>query len=220
MCDLNGNIKTTAMRVKYNRVSTISQSGDRFTADNEKYDLVMLDRVSGKVPFRQREKGKEVVKLAEEGKITELIVEELSRLGRNVGDVVTTLEWLDSKGINVTVRNMGNLQSRPNNIKNKIFETITSLMSSLYAMELENIKERTLTGRMVYVSKGGRLGRPEGSNESEKQFIEKPKSQEIVKMLNRGRTIREICKYLDVSNKTVIKSKRIGIKYGLIKTVA
>lgn len=204
------------MKIKYNRVSTLQQTGDRFFADNEKYDLVLLDKVSGTVPFMQREKGKEIVKLIEDGKITDLVVEELSRLGRNVGDVVLTLQWLDSKGVNVIVRNMGNLQSRPNNTKNKIFELITSVMSSLYSMELENIKERTMAGRMVYVQKGGKLGRPAGACEGERKFIEKEKSKEIIKYLNKQRTIREISKCTSASNKTIIKTKRIAKRYGLI----
>jgi DNA invertase Pin-like site-specific DNA recombinase len=208
------------MKIKYNRVSTLQQTGNRFEMDQEKYDLILLDKVSGTVPFMQREKGQEVVKLVEAGKIKDLVVEELSRLGRHVGDVIQTLHWLDGKGVNVIVRNMGNLQSRPNNTKNKIFELITSLMSSLYSMELENIRERTYSGRVVYVQNGGRLGRPLGSGENERSFIEKPKSKEIIKLLNKDRTIREISKYLGVSNKTIIKTKRIGQKYGLIAAEA
>lgn len=207
----------TIMKIKYNRVSTIGQSGDRFSVDNEKYDLVMLDKVSGTVPFMEREKGKEIVELVEDGKITDIVVEELSRLGRHVGDVHATLQWLDSKGVNVTVRNMGNLQSRPNGEKNRFFEFVTSMLNSLYSMELENIKERTMAGRMAYVQAGGKLGRPNGSNESERRFLDKQKSREILKYLNRKRTIREISKITSASNKTIIKVKRIGEKYGMLQ---
>ena len=80
------------MKVKYNRVSTIQQSGNRFTADNEKYDLTLLDKVSGTVEFKEREKGKQLSKLVEEGQVEELTVEELSRLGRNTGDCIRVLE--------------------------------------------------------------------------------------------------------------------------------
>jgi DNA invertase Pin-like site-specific DNA recombinase len=89
-------------------------------------------------------------------------------------------------------------------------------MSSLYEMELENIKERTATGRQVYVQKGGKLGKPLGAIESEKKFLEKNKTQEIIKLINKERTIREISKLTDSSNKTIIKTKRIARKYGLI----
>ena len=75
------------MKVKYNRVSTFQQTGNRFTADNEKYDLTLLDKVSGTIEFKEREKGKLLAKLVDEGKVSELTVEELSRLGRNTGYV-------------------------------------------------------------------------------------------------------------------------------------
>ena len=203
------------MRVKYNRVSTFQQSGDRFSIDKEKYDLVLMDKVSGSIPFKDRPKGKEIVQLVESSTLSELVVEEFSRLGRNTGDIISTLEWLDQHGVNVSVRNIG-LQSRPNGDKNPIWKMISSVMSSIYEMELDNIKERTAMGRMVYVQNGGRLGRPENTNESDKKFLEKEKTQAILKYLNKNRTIREICKILDTSNKTVLKAKRIGEKYGLI----
>ena len=203
------------MIVKYNRVSTIQQTGDRFSIDTNKYDLTLLDKVSGSVPFMVRPMGQEVIKLAKAGQLTELVVEELSRLGRNTGDVIKTLEWFEEHEINVNVRNIG-LQSRPNGKKNPIWKMISSVMSSLYEMELTNIKERTLTGRIVYVQNGGKLGRPNGSNENEKEFLNKDKSQEIVKYLKKDRTIREISKLLNVSNKTVIKVKKIAGTYGLL----
>lgn len=205
------------MKVKYNRTSTLQQSGDRFTLDNEQYDLTLLDKVSGSLPFKERPKGNEVVKLVEEGKINELVVEEFSRLGRNTGDVVRTLEFLEKHEVNVHVRNLG-LQSRPNGKKNPIWKLISTVMSSLYEMELENIKERTSTGRQVYVQKGGRLGRPEGTLEGDKKFLEKEKSKEIIKLLNKERTIREISKLSESSFKTVIKTKRVAIKYGLVNS--
>lgn len=203
------------MKVKYNRLSSLSQTGNRLTDDKTHYDLVLLDRVSGSVGFKDRPKGQELTKLIEEGKVEELWVEEFSRLGRNTGDVIKTLEWLEEKNVNVIVRNIG-LQSRPNGQKNPIWKMISSVMSSLYEMELENIKERTMVGRKVYVQNGGRLGRPEGSIETEKEFLEKPQSKEIIKNLKKGHTIKDICKILDCSNKTIIKTKKISKKYNLL----
>ena len=205
------------MHVKYNRLSSLSQSGNRLSADKTKYDLVLLDRVSGTVAFKERPKGKELVKLVEEGKVRELVVEELSRLGRSTGNVIQTLEWLEEKEVNVTVRNIG-LQSRPDNKKNPIWKMITAVISSLYDMELQNIKERTSVGRQIYVQRGGVLGRKHGSNESETEFLKKEQTQKILKSLKKGHTIREVCKIADCSNKTVIKTKRIATKHHLLNT--
>lgn len=203
------------MKIKYNRVSTFQQSGDRFSADNDNYDLVLLDKVSGSVGFKDRPKGKEVSKLVDEGKVKELVVEEFSRLGRNTGDVIKTLEWLEEKEVNVTVRNVG-LQSRPNGKKNPIWKMISSVMSSLYEMELENIKERTMVGRQVYLQKGGILGRPLGSNESELIFLQKEMSLNVIKSLKKGLTIREASKVVGVSTRSVMKVKKVGLKHGIL----
>ncbi|RKE77854.1 recombinase family protein [Chryseobacterium sp. AG363] len=203
------------MRVKYNRVSTLLQTGNRFEADKEKYDMVFLDKISGSVSFKDRPKSKELIKLIEEGKISEIVVEEFSRLGRNTGDVIQTLEWLEDEKINVVVRNIG-LQSRPNGKKNAIWKMISSVMSSLYEMELENILERTSVGRMVYLQNGGILGRPIGTNEGDSNFINKPKNKKALEYLKKGRTLREIGKILEMSTKTVMKVKKVAIKLEMI----
>lgn len=204
------------MIVKYNKVSTLQQSGNRFSADNENYDLTLLDKVSGSVPFKERPKGKELVKMIEEGKISKLVVEEFSRLGRNTGDVIHMLEWLENHKVNVYVRNIG-LQSRPNQKKNPIWKMISSVMSSLYEMELENIKERTMVGRQVYVQNGGILGRPKGSNESEVNFLQKEMSINVIKSLRKGLTIRETSKVVGISTRSVMKVKKLGLKQGVLK---
>ena len=78
------------MRISYRRTSTINQSGERFKLDKSNYDLILFDKgVSGKIPFQKREKGSELVNLVEGGKVTELVVAALSRLGRNTIDVLT-----------------------------------------------------------------------------------------------------------------------------------
>jgi DNA invertase Pin-like site-specific DNA recombinase len=203
------------MKIKYNHVSTLQQTGDRFTADKEKYDLVLLDKVSGSIGFKDRPKGQELTRLVEEGRLDELVVEKFSRLGRNTGDVIRTLEWLEERGVNVMVKNIG-LHSRPNGKKNPIWKMISSVMSSLYEMELENIKEPTMVGRQVYVQRGRRFGKPIGSYERETDFLKKEQTQRILKSLKKGLTIREICKIADCSNKTVIGVKKILIKHGLM----
>jgi DNA invertase Pin-like site-specific DNA recombinase len=197
------------MRISYRRTSTISQSGERFKLDKSNYDLILFDKgVSGKIPFNEREKGKELIQLVERGQVTELVVEELSRLGRNTIDVLTTLHFLDEHNVNVVVRNMGNLQSRVSGNKNPVWNLITSVMSSLYEMERENILERTEMGRKMYVLNGGKLGRKKGTNENVQTFLNKPKSQSIIKYLRMGKSTRDISSRLGVSTSTIYKVKQ------------
>lgn len=82
-------------------------------------------------------------------------------------------------------------------------------MSSLYEMELENIKERTATGRMVYLQKGGKLGRPTGSTENEKDFLSKEANRQIKKYIDKGLSVREVSRITGTSTKTVMKVKKL-----------
>ena len=148
------------------------------------------------MPFKERPQAKILINKIEEGIITEVTVEELSRLGRHTGDCITTLEWMDSKEVNVVVRNLG-VQSRPNGKRNPIWNVLTSVISSLYALELENIKERTPVGRKIYVQRGGVLGRKIGTTLSDRDFIDKPKSQKILEYHKKDWTFREIAKQVE-----------------------
>jgi DNA invertase Pin-like site-specific DNA recombinase len=197
------------MKIKYNRTSTINQEGERFKMDKDVYDLTLFDKgVSGKVPFNDREKGKELVKLVLDGKVSELVVECLSRLGRNTVDTLTTLKWLEDSGVNVVVKGMGNLQSHIDGKKNPIWNLITSVMSSLYELERENILERTEMGRKMYVINGGKLGRKIGTVENRQEFLQKDTNQKIISLLDKGKSVRDISGRLGVSTSTVVKVRK------------
>ena len=197
------------MRIKYQRTSSAAQHGKRFEKDTNKYDLVLFDQgISGTTEFKSRTQAKKIVELVESGKLNELVVEELRDIGRNMVDTINTLDWLDKKEVNVVIRSMGNLCSRVNGKRNEIWGLISSVMSSLYAMELENLKIRTAMGRQVYIMNGGKLGREAGTNESVKEFMGKPKSKEIISLLNKGKTVRDIAGRLDVSFNLVVKVRK------------
>jgi DNA invertase Pin-like site-specific DNA recombinase len=197
------------MKIKYNRTSTINQEGERFKLDKDIYDMTLFDKgVSGKVPFMERENGKVLVGLVMEGKVSELVVEELSRLGRNTVDTLTTLKWLEDNGVNVVVRGMGNLQSNIDGKKNPIWNLITSVMSSLYELERENICERTEMGRKMFVINGGKLGRKVGTVENRQEFLQKETNQKIISLLDKGKSVRDISGRLGISTTTVVKVRK------------
>lgn len=205
------------MKVKYQRTSSAAQHGKRFDKDTNQYDLVLFDQgISGTTEFKSRTQAKKIVELVESGKLKELVVEELRDIGRNMVDTINTLDWLDKNEVNVVIRSMGNLCSRVNGKRNEIWGLVSSVMSSLYTLELENLKIRTEMGRKVYLMNGGRLGRERGTNESIKDFMNKSKSKEIISLLNKGKTVRDIAGRLGISLNLVVKVR----KYHTIKDVA
>jgi DNA invertase Pin-like site-specific DNA recombinase len=192
------------LSVKYNRVSTMQQSGERFREDASTYNLTLFDKVSGTVPFSKRPEGAKLVKLIEEGKVERVVVEEISRLGRNVMDVAKTLRFLEDYKVNLCIRGMG-IESMIDGKPNSTFRLILQIMASIAEMEREHIKERTSQGRAIAVSKGVKMGRKEGSNESREKFLKK--HEDIQRMLKSDYTIREIAVITKKAPSTVQRVK-------------
>ena len=69
------------MKVKYIRWSTITQTGARQLLDVQDFDLVLQEQISRSIAFAKRPKGQEVLEMVKAGKVTDLFVEEFSRLG-------------------------------------------------------------------------------------------------------------------------------------------
>ena len=200
----------TPMRVKYQRTSTIEQHGERFGMDKEQYDLVLFDRgISGTKPFRDRTNGIKIITLVEQGKLKELIVPELRDIGRNTFDTISVLDFMERHSVIVTIQSLGNLQSIVEGKKNPLWTLVSSIMSSLYQMELENLKLRTHMGRQSYIMKGGKLGRKIGTKENDSSFMLKPKTREIISLLKKGKSTRDICGRLNVSPNLVTKVRKI-----------
>ncbi|GDX65973.1 hypothetical protein LBMAG36_10400 [Chlorobiota bacterium] len=188
----------------------MEQHGERFGMDVDGYDLILFDRgISGTKPFRERTNGMKIITLVDEGRLKELIVPELRDIGRNTFDTISVLDYMEKHNVIVTIQSLGNLQSIVEGKKNPLWTLVSSIMSSLYQMELENLKLRTHMGRQSYLMRGGKLGRKMGSNENVTTFMNKPKSQEIVSLLNRGKSVRDVCGRLGVSPNLVTKVRRI-----------
>lgn len=200
----------TPMRVKYQRTSTIEQHGERFGMDKEQYDLVLFDRgISGTKPFRERTNGIKIITLVEQGTLKELIVPELRDIGRNTFDTISVLDFMERHSVIVTIQSLGNLQSIVEGKKNPLWTLVSSIMSSLYQMELENLKLRTHMGRQSYLMRGGKLGRKIGTKENDSSFMMKPRTREIISLLKKGKSTRDICGRLNVSPNLVTKVRKI-----------
>ena len=198
------------MMIKYNRTSTINQKGERFKLDKDNYDLTINDfGVSGKIPFNKREGGYKLIELVKEGKVTKIVFEDLSRCGRTLKDSINTLDFFFEKGVVIKVRNIGIESHTPNGEKNPMWNIVTSILSSVYEMERERILEITEMGRKQFVLNGGKLGRKVGFREDKKVFERKPQTKSIMKLLNMGKSNRDIIGRLNCSPKTITKVRKL-----------
>lgn len=196
------------MKVKYNRVSTINQHGHRNELDEDNYDLVLFDVVSGKVKMVDRPQGKKLIALVRSRKVKTLVVEELSRLGRSGFDTLSTLNLCKEVGVNIVVRSLG-ISSHVNGEPNKLFDLIGTVYSWVAEQEREAIMERTTQGRLMAKARGVRFGRPIGTNETVRDFLGKPKNKKIAELLELNRPIREVARATESSTRTVQKVKQL-----------
>ena len=143
------------MKVLYTRISTsINQKVDRQIVDKDQYDYVLMDTCSGSIPLYERPKGSEIEKLISWGKLKELHVHSIDRLGRNTIDVLSTWKELTEKGIRIICKNPS-LQNIDENGKEDQFSSLLiGILSTLSQYEKSTIRERQMEGIRIRKEKG------------------------------------------------------------------
>lgn len=159
-------------RARYNRISSPNQKLERQLQRNHPDEIIFNDVVSGAVAFNHREKGKELIKAIEDDKVDFVSVAAVDRLGRNLSDLINTLEYFTSKGVVLRVDNLG-IESMVGGKPNPVFKLILSVLGNVAEMERANLRERQLEGIAVAKAKGVYKGRVKGSSMSRKDFLQK-----------------------------------------------
>ncbi|MEY2922271.1 MAG: putative transposon DNA-invertase bin3 [Bacteroidota bacterium] len=190
------------MKARYNRISTANQNLERQLIKQNPDEVLFNDVVSGSVPFGERAKGKELINKIEVGQINYVVVSSIDRLGRNLFDIVGTLEYFNSKGVILRVDNLG-LESMVMGKINPTFNLIISVMANVAQMERESLLERQKEGIAVAKAKGIYTGRVKGSVESDDEVLSK--YRDVVKFLKMGKSLRDITGRCKVSLGTVQK---------------
>lgn len=176
------------MKAVYIRVSTTEQNTSR-QENNIDDAKVYIDKVSGSIPFAERTEGKKLMKDIQDGNITELYVHSIDRLGRNTIDILSTIKLITSYGCNVISEKEG-LKMLIDGKENPVAKLMIGILSTLSEFELTRIKERQMEGIANKKSKGGYVGRTKGSTESKEVFMNKAKTNTILKHIKNGESVR------------------------------
>ena len=80
-------------------------------------------------------------------------------------------------------------------------------LSTCAQLERDNISCRLLSGRKQYIEKGGKLGRKVGSVKKEEQM--KAEYREVISLLRKGYSIRDVAKLCGKGVSTVQRVKRL-----------
>ena len=135
-----------------------------------------------------------------------LLVSELSRLGRNAFEVLETVKELTDSAINLYMQKE-QMTLLGDDGKPSIFAPIMlATLSTCAPLERDNISFRLNSGRMQYVEKGGKLGRPTGSKKS--QDKKREEYREVINLLKKGYSIRDIAKLTGKGISTVQRVKK------------
>ena len=198
-------------KARYNRISSPNQKLERQLVRNHPDELIYNDVVSGAVPFKEREKGQDLMKAVEAGTIDFVSVTSVDRLGRNLYDVLTTLEYFTDNGVVLRVDNLG-IESMVNGKPNQVFKLIVSVLGNVAEMERANLRERQLEGIAIAKAKGVYKGRERGTFMKDADFLEK--YRHVVKETNNhpDLSIRKLAKLTNVSVGTVQRVKKIMVE--------
>jgi DNA invertase Pin-like site-specific DNA recombinase len=71
------------------------------------FSKTYIDRVSGSVKFSERKEAKKLIADIEAGLITEVHIVSVCRIGRNIIDILTMVEYFNQKSIKLFVENIG-----------------------------------------------------------------------------------------------------------------
>ena len=153
----------------YARVSSVGDRQDttRQIRDLEKYALdnslvvekTFEEHISGAKKTKDRPVLTECLNYCFNNKVDTLLISELSRLGRNVDDVLSNVQLCKEHHLNVYFQKE-QLSIFNSDGKEHPFLTIfIAVLGTCAEMERENIKFRLNSGKVNYIAEGGKVGR-------------------------------------------------------------
>ena len=196
-------------KVKYIRVSTEEQNIGRQEINAKDFSKTYVDRVSGSVKFSERKEAKKLLADIEAGLISEVHILSVDRIGRNIIDILTMVEFFNNKSIKLFVENIG-MFSLIENKPNPSFKMIVSVLGNVAEMERINMLERQRQGIILAKAKGTYKGRLYGSRMSDEEILNKYKI--VVRELKNGESLRRASKIGGFSLGTAQKIQRLMVK--------
>lgn len=177
------------MKAIYVRVSTADQNTERQKKETGvKY---YEDKCSGTISFNERPQAIKLLKDIELGKVTEVEVSSLSRLGRKMSDLIHLIEFFNQHQINLIIKDLG-LNSRTNGKKNKMFSLVGLMLASFGEMQRDEMLESQAQAIAIKKAKGLNYHDNKRKKEEDTAILEKYKN--VIKDLKKGISNAQILK--------------------------
>ena len=202
--------------VIYARVSSV---GDRQDTSRQIRDLEILakekslnvvniyeEHISGAKKTQERPILTECLQYCISNHVSVLLISELSRLGRNVDDVLSNVKLCKENHLNVYFQKE-QLSIFNSDGKEHPFLTIfIAVLGTCAEMERENIKYRLNSGKAQFIAKGGKVGRKNGYKKPDEKFREEYAA--VIKQLRKGYPIRMVAASCGVGISTIQRIKK------------
>ena len=211
---LNADSMKTA--VIYARVSSV---GDRQNTERQVDDLtryaesngyevikVFEEHISGATKNEERAVLCECLNYCISNKIDTLLISELSRLGRNVDEVLANVKSCKDNNLNIYFQKENLSLFNADGSKNPFLTIFISVLGTCAELERDNIKFRLQSGLRRYREQNGVMGRKVGSTKSREKKQEE--YAKVIKLLKGGQSVRNTAKLCDVGISTVQRIKK------------
>ncbi len=200
--------------VLFCRVSTMIQDYDRQVKDltllanthNWKIQEIFTEKISGAKKNDERTELSNLLAYVRAHNINKVLVTELSRLGRDTLQVLSTIELLNDAGVSLYIMNY-NIETLDINGKvNPMSQFLITILAEVARMERKTIKERMDSGYMNYRQSNGKVGRKVGYRKTDEQF--KLDYKDVIRLLKKGVSLRDISKATNTSVNTIRKCQK------------
>jgi|TARA_R110001606_G_C15092358_1_gene618662 DNA invertase Pin-like site-specific DNA recombinase len=204
------------MNLLYIRTSTLQQNSIRQKTNINKDCLIIEDKCSGSIPFFERDGGKKILKLIEKNQVKEIRVHEIDRLGRNLLDILKTIQQLTDKKINLYFIKQGLKTLNEDGTENFISKMVISILGSVAEMERKMSKERQREGIAIAKANGVYKMR-EHHRRKETKMEFKAKHKKTIELIEKYPNLKnfELAKLGGVHFNTITKLRKV---FGITKT--
>ncbi len=210
--------------VIYSRVSSEGNRQDTERQTNELkeyankmgYELVEVyeEKVSGFKKNEDRPIFSKMLEEIEKGTIDKVLVWELSRIGRSVIQSLQNIQLLTDKKVSIYIKNFNLETLNDDKTPNSLSMFMVQILFSVANMEAQLTKSRMVSGYRNHIKNGGKVGRKSGSIETEEETIQK--HSDVLKLLKKKLSIRQISGLTNKSTNTVLKVKSTALKLQMI----
>ena len=166
--------------------------------------------ISGRISFKERKGGIKLLQDIKDGKITEVKILRIDRLGRNVQDILDTINIIHSFGVPINSLSEGITTLDDKGNVTPTTGLLVNVLSSLSEFFYHQNREKIFNGIELAKKQGKYKGRATNSREDIDKYMNKPRTKKMLEMLKQGNSVRSIVRILECSPNSIYKLKKMS----------